>query len=446
MTFVVYRLRISIKENKTVPLLVDILNCEHGCTLGTGTDKDLSLDDVNYEMNQLKYQKIKEQKTFNLFKMKKTYKLFDYFDKTLNLQDFTRHYSDKSHLVKRTEITTKDIKNVFNQLHKETDASRGINCFACGYGNCEKFAKAIVNNENVLDSCIYYNKKELEEKSLMTQETLNHLKNILTNSADFSTQLKDSLHQLANGAQNQASEIISSSSEATDIKNLSFNMLESFKTVIEAISETTKNVNIGKEYIQNTLQNIHNSRDNVGTISNQIVHLETKSKEIEKVIDIISSISTQTNLLAINATIEAVNANQYGKGFAVVANEVKILAEKTSNATQQVSDIIKEIKKETEIAVKEAKKAVLAVENGVKSVQNVKTQFDHIYSNADNSLAKADIITASLNQLNDKNNNISNALENLSAISQEFTALFEEISNSLEVQNDIIREETQSFL
>ncbi|MCK7467656.1 MAG: hypothetical protein MZU91_05725 [Desulfosudis oleivorans] len=83
-----------VKNNEKLPLLVDILNCSHGCNLGTATCKDTHIDDIDYNMNILKEQKLKESVKKKLFS--KIYPLFNMFEKDLRLEDFIRRYNDKS--------------------------------------------------------------------------------------------------------------------------------------------------------------------------------------------------------------------------------------------------------------------------------------------------------------------------------------------------------------
>jgi methyl-accepting chemotaxis protein/iron only hydrogenase large subunit-like protein len=155
-----------IKQQKPLPGIVDILNCLHGCNIGTGTCKKISSDDVDLVMNELKRKKLKEKSKKTLFKDQ--YILFQQFDKQLVLGDFMRKYRDDSVLLKNVDYSDGEYERVFQQMHKTTEESRKINCAACGFGNCYAFAKSFLNGNNHLDNCINYNRKEVElEKELM---------------------------------------------------------------------------------------------------------------------------------------------------------------------------------------------------------------------------------------------------------------------------------------
>lgn len=84
------------------------------------------------------------------------------FDKKLKIDDFSRQYTDKSYSISIEEPNEEQLTDIYLSLHKVTDESRQINCFACGYRSCKEFARAIYNNSNHKENCIFYTRKELE--------------------------------------------------------------------------------------------------------------------------------------------------------------------------------------------------------------------------------------------------------------------------------------------
>ena len=157
------------KENKPLPLLVDILNCEFGCNLGTGTDRLGNIDDIDYETNSLKKEKIKENvSSKNSFTGKSpVYKLAEWCNKNLKLDDFLRSYTNRG--VRNSafnDINNSALEDIYKILHKVDEASRNINCTACGYNDCKVFATAILKGQNAKENCIYYNHKEVETEKI----------------------------------------------------------------------------------------------------------------------------------------------------------------------------------------------------------------------------------------------------------------------------------------
>jgi iron only hydrogenase large subunit-like protein len=147
-----YKNRVS--QNKKVPLLIDVLNCKLGCNMGTATDNDVDIDDVDYKTNMLKKEYMKKHKE------PWDSSLFSRFDKELILDDFIRSYADKSENVPNK--LQRSLDDIFMELGKDTEESRNINCYSCGYGACKKFAEAVALGNNDIRNCTYYARTKLK--------------------------------------------------------------------------------------------------------------------------------------------------------------------------------------------------------------------------------------------------------------------------------------------
>ncbi len=161
-------------ERKPLPHIVDILNCQSGCNIGTGTSKSVSIDDIDYKMNQLKRDKI--QAYHQSLSNGEVLSVFELFDKELRLSDFVREYEDKSRIISQADVF--DLTPIFTQLHKTTEASQNINCFACGFGNCQEFAQAVAEGTNHISNCVDFNRKELVSKNDYLIETNKEIKQL----------------------------------------------------------------------------------------------------------------------------------------------------------------------------------------------------------------------------------------------------------------------------
>lgn len=139
-------------EGKPVPQLVDILNCEYGCNIGTGTSNQEYADDIDLTMNMLKGQKAQTASDGGD-------KLFGYFDSKLDVDKFKRSYAAEP--VKIENPSDAQIEYVFNNLYKATEDEKNINCFSCGYGSCLEFAKAVARGENHIENCANYSRQVL---------------------------------------------------------------------------------------------------------------------------------------------------------------------------------------------------------------------------------------------------------------------------------------------
>ena len=317
---------IRVRNRESVPLLVDILNCGFGCSIGTGTCKDIHIDDVDAKMNPLKVEHLKKVTEKKPFQAKESYKLFDYFNKELKWQDFIRRYSDKSNTVQMREPSQKDLEEIFILLKKITPESRNINCSACGYHSCQKMAKAIFNGTNHKENCMYYNHE-------MNLELLD--------------KQKESMEEVLE-AQKQVEEAGKQKIESMNfLKEGVYNINESIQEITRGSEENAKLVESIHEEIGTILKVAELLRMNVKGVDEKIGEFSTASKEIVDV-------SEKTNLLSLNAAIEAARAGEHGKGFAIVADEVRKLADKSktvaiSTKTSE-TDIVKNIEKIVQIA------------------------------------------------------------------------------------------------
>jgi len=156
-----------VGEGKPLPLIIDILNCQWGCNIGTAANKSIPIDEVEWKMNELKKKSLQTHGKNEIITENKD--LFKFFDETLQLSDFIRRYEDKSHNINNVKST--DLESIFTQLHKITEASRHINCYACGFGSCVDFAGAVAQGVNHVSNCIDYNRKELVNKKEDLSET-----------------------------------------------------------------------------------------------------------------------------------------------------------------------------------------------------------------------------------------------------------------------------------
>lgn len=144
-----------VKQGKELPILVDLLNCESGCNIGSAAKvrSEEAIDDVDCIMN-------KEREHLQDVMPGKKHKLMEFFDKNLKLGDFLRTYINN--YIKPVNITETDIKEVFDRLKKDTYVEKHFDCTACGYKTCHEMAEAIARGNNSPENCVRFRAKELQ--------------------------------------------------------------------------------------------------------------------------------------------------------------------------------------------------------------------------------------------------------------------------------------------
>jgi methyl-accepting chemotaxis protein len=200
---------------------------------------------------------------------------------------------------------------------------------------------------------------------------------------------------------------------ASAVEEMSRTITENARSAQRTAEVAEQNGSIAHEGGKAVLNTIEKMKDIAKVVQNSATSIEKlgkSSQEIGEIISVIEDIADQTNLLALNAAIEAARAGEQGRGFAVVADEVRKLAERTSDATKQIAKMIKSIQNETN-------DAVIVMQTGTKEVEN--------------GIKLADEAGQSLRSIVDSSQELINMITQISAASEEQSTTSEEISHNV---------------
>jgi len=228
---------------------------------------------------------------------------------------------------------------------------------------------------------------------------------------------------LAGASESQAREISAASAAisemAISIDQVSSNAAESASVAERAVTIANK----GSEVVQATITGMDNIRGQIQETSKRIKRLGESSQEIGDIVSLINDIADQTNILSLNAAIQASMAGDAGRGFAVVADEVQRLAERSSAATKQIAALVKTIQTDTNEAVISMETTTAEVVNGAKRAQDAGVSLEEI-ENVSTSLAEL--------------------IQNISNAARQQAASAGHVSNTMNVIQEIAGQTTQS--
>lgn len=292
-----------VKNGKSLPFMVDALNCSSGCIYGTAIEPEKAASEENmYTLQEIRQKSKKSGKkqafARDLTPAKRLKKLNEQFAK-LDIHDFMRSYTDHSRDVDVKVPDKEQLAQVFKQMDKVTILDQKINCSACGYHTCKEMAQAIYNDCNTPNNCIHFVKNAVEKE-------------------------KENEKQLSADMQRKSAEIEAKNEQ---IHAMAESAVQDFESLDDAIKEMAAGNNNNAQESTNINMLMMEVVELGEHLKEALTSIETLMQGLQSNNEEIAGVADETNLLSLNASIEAARAGSAGRGFAIIAENIKKLAE-----------------------------------------------------------------------------------------------------------------------
>lgn len=297
--------------------------------------------------------------------------------------------------------------------------------------NAEKIAS--IENEQKKQELIL---NDVLQTAAILDKNSKEVQRIVNELSELTDIASNAVQEIEKGASDTAANIQVQSELTHNIHNLIENASRDSKNMEQISLNTTKAVAEGMSIVETLSLKAGDIMENSYSAYNSMLELQGKAAEIRAIIELISSISEQTNMLSLNAAIESARAGEAGKGFAVVAEEIRALAAQSKESTNKIAGIVNALNEQSERSAADVQKLRLSNDEQDKLVSRTREIFMDISDKINDVSTTVNKVNELINRILNDNDRLVESINDISAVSEEVTASAQEASALTEQNMD----------